>query len=166
MLIIVVGGWVLTTIAPGIIMQPGRERMAIGLGGVLSLGWYALIILEARRWWLAARGKRSDAPRPAGAIAVPASRGWPIWGVASLVAPVLVTFMVRDAFFGPGPKPTGESALIGFFAVILLGTLGLVSGIACGAVSIYMKEFRWIGIAGILANLVTALVLVQEVGSL
>ena len=161
MLIILVGGWVLVTIATGVMMEAAGGAF-IAVRVLLPLAWYALIALEAYRWWVAARARRL-APAPLARPAASKGGRWPVWGTASLVAPVLVTLLFRDAFVVTPLRGGGESALFAFVTVIMLGALGLLTGIACGAVSVYMKELRWLGAVGILANLVTGVVLANQV---
>lgn len=160
MLITLVGGWVFTTIARGLLMRDGFEAPAIALGGLLNLGWYALIIWEGHRWWVAAR----DAQQP-GKVSTPAVRsagtqsrpGWPVFGTVSVIAPILAWLLIHDAFYTSRNRGvTGESALIGFFAVGFLCVLALVVGMISGLVSVFTKERRWVGLLGIASNVASA----------
>ena len=160
MLVTLVGGWVFTTIAGALLMRDGFESQAIALRGLLNLGWYALIIWEGHRWWVAARAGQATGTlaAPATGAASPASRrGWPVFGTVSVIAPILAWLLVHDAFYTPRTHAvTGESALIGFFAVGFLCLLALVVGLISALVSVFTKERRWLGLLGLASNIASA----------
>jgi hypothetical protein len=165
MLIIVVGGWVITTIARGLLMGNFEEpAAAIAIGGLLSLGWYVLIFFEAHRWWVAARAGRRDSATTV-ARPRPSASAWPVFGIVSVAAPFLVWLWVNEVFYKPWTGGTGESALIGLFASVLLCVVGLLVGCAAGIAALFMKERRWVAVLGIACNIGTAVILAALVSS-
>ena len=159
MLITLVGGWVFTTIAGALLMRDGFESQAIALRGLLNLGWYALIIREGYRWWVARNAQPAETgPAPAvRAVGAPSRNRWPVFGSVSVVAPILAWLLIHDAFYTPrNHGATGESALIGFFAVGFLCVVALVVGLISGLTSVFTKERRWVGLLGVAANAASA----------
>jgi hypothetical protein len=153
--IIVIGGWVITTIARGVLnsMLEGQEMLAISIGSLLSLAWYGVLAYEGYHWF--ASRPRADVARPATAGPGASPARIPAFGIASIASTVLVWFWVYAAFYTPNDA-RGESALIGLFASIFLCVMGILVGTACGIVSIVTKERHWIGKAGLWVNLATA----------
>ena len=150
--IIVVGGWVVTTIGRGLLnaAMPDQIGTAIALGGVLSTAWYLLLAYEGYHWVMARRGPRSAGAVPS-LLALPDR---PIFGMVSLASIVLVWIWVWVV--SSSPMGSGESAQIGLFAAGVLCLGGLLVALLSAIASMARKERRWVGMTGLVATLATA----------
>lgn len=150
--IIVIGGWVITTIGQGLLNTalPNQTGTAIALGGVLSTAWYLLLAYEGYYWVMARRPPRDAGPLPS-ALTFPDR---PIFGIVSIASIVLV--WIWAWVVSSSPKGSGESAQIGLFAagVVCLG--GLIVALLSGIASVARRERRWAGMTGLVATLATA----------
>jgi hypothetical protein len=154
LVIIVVGGWIITTVAQGLLNSAfgSLEMLPLAIGGMLTTAWYCLLVYEGYQWFAA----RPD--RPATTTGA-ASRGdtprIPTFGIVAIACAIFTWLWVRSVFYSP-IQGHGESALIGLAAAGFLCVVMIFVGTLSGIVSLVRKERRWVGRAGLGVNLATA----------
>ena len=155
--ILIIGGWLITTIAQGVLNHFMASNMSasIALGSLLRLVWIAVVVLE-----IVHLVQDRRAPRAVGAEKAETRASRPAaLSIVAIACPILVLIWVKVVFFSGPIQGHGESAQIGIAAAGFLCVVGILVGVASAVAALFLKEPRKFALTGLAANAAAVLIL-------